>query len=178
MPTNYTGNATATQPPSPAPGLIIDPVAAMPNDGEVRNVSSILQPLKVALDWISWIRQQLAAIPTQISDALGVLSGASSTGIASSNANVAVNYAYHLNMPGTTVKMLCFRLTFAAGHSQTESTVITFSGATAFAVGGDNVVATLATMAYGAGSTTRPQIWAAVTGAPPGGLRNRKCRPD
>ena len=61
MPSAYTGNPVAAQSPSPAPSLSDDPVGNMPNDGDASNVSSILQALKVPLDWIAFLRRQVLA---------------------------------------------------------------------------------------------------------------------
>lgn len=116
--------------------------------------------------WLAWghTNAEVTTLADAAADAaIGTLSGAQATGIASSNANVTVGYAYSLRFPGSTVRMLCLRLTFAAGHSASASTVLTLSGTAAFDTGGDNAVATLGTLSYGPGATVRPQIWAAVT---------------
>jgi hypothetical protein len=64
MASNYTGNSTAAQAPSPAPTLGSDgggdPVGSMPADGDTLNVSSVLQALKVPLDWIAFFRRIIA----------------------------------------------------------------------------------------------------------------------
>lgn len=61
MPTNYTGDPTATQAPSAPPGPGIFPELAMPNDGEPLNVASLRQNEKVLADFAAW-----AASPTAI----------------------------------------------------------------------------------------------------------------
>ena len=56
MPSNYDGNPTSTQAPASAPGDAVAVKMALPVDGDLRNVSSIYQSLKVAADWIAFLR--------------------------------------------------------------------------------------------------------------------------
>ncbi len=64
MATEYTGDPTAAEAPSPAPSLGEtaggDPIGNLPADGDTLNVSSINQALKVPLDWIAFLRRVLA----------------------------------------------------------------------------------------------------------------------
>jgi hypothetical protein len=62
MPSNYTGNPTAAQPPSPAPSLGGAPILALPVAGEKRNVSSIAQSFKTLADWSAWAASSLLRI--------------------------------------------------------------------------------------------------------------------
>jgi hypothetical protein len=55
MPSNYSGNPSAAQPPSPVPNSDDVPILALPNDGEDLNVSSVIQAFKTLADWIAWI---------------------------------------------------------------------------------------------------------------------------
>jgi hypothetical protein len=54
MPTLYTGNPNATQPPSPAPGSVV--VVSIPNDGEPANVASVAQAFKVLTDYVAYLQ--------------------------------------------------------------------------------------------------------------------------
>ncbi len=60
MPTNYTGNPTATQAPASAPGPGTAPVVVIPNDGETANAASITQDFKVNADYLAWLTQVVA----------------------------------------------------------------------------------------------------------------------
>lgn len=54
--TPYTGNPTATQSPSPAPGTNVAPVVNLPQDGTALNfVQLFSQQYKVFADFIAWI---------------------------------------------------------------------------------------------------------------------------
>lgn len=59
MASQYTGNPTAAQSPSPAPSFNADPIGNLPADGDTLNVSSVNQALKVPLDWIAFLRRIL-----------------------------------------------------------------------------------------------------------------------
>ena len=61
MPSNYTGNPTATQPPCPQPNIAADIILATPSDGDTLNASSILQDLKALADWVAFLRDLLGA---------------------------------------------------------------------------------------------------------------------
>jgi hypothetical protein len=56
VPTNYTGNATNTQAPSPQPGPATVVIIATPNDAEAANAASLLQPWKALADDLAWIK--------------------------------------------------------------------------------------------------------------------------
>lgn len=66
MPSQYIGNPAASQSPSPAPSLgsdqAGDPIGSLPTDGDALNASSVLQALKVPLDWLAFLRRLLGAI--------------------------------------------------------------------------------------------------------------------
>jgi len=55
MPTNYTGNGSATQVPSPQPGPGVNPVVALVADGDTRNAASLAQEGKVLADFTAWL---------------------------------------------------------------------------------------------------------------------------
>jgi hypothetical protein len=59
MASQYTGNPTATQAPSPAPSFNADPIGNLPADGDTLNASSVAQAFKVPLDWIAFLRRIL-----------------------------------------------------------------------------------------------------------------------
>jgi hypothetical protein len=59
MPTNYTGNPTAAQAPSPAPSLDVDPIGALVTDTDAQAAASYIHPQKVALDWIAFLRREV-----------------------------------------------------------------------------------------------------------------------
>lgn len=69
MPTNYTGNALATESPSPTPALGAIPILALPVDTDPRNSASIYQPFKTLADFEAFIQQKLNGI---ISNTLSV----------------------------------------------------------------------------------------------------------
>jgi hypothetical protein len=62
MPSNYTGNPTATQAPSPAPSLDADPIGALVADADAQAAASYIHPEKVALDWIAFLRRRVREI--------------------------------------------------------------------------------------------------------------------
>ena len=55
MSTNYTGNPTATQAPSPIPGAQAFPIAVLPADGDADNAASVAQAFKVLADNIAFL---------------------------------------------------------------------------------------------------------------------------
>lgn len=60
MSTTYTGDRTATEAPSPAPGLDVSPQVVIPADGvDDVNAASIAQALKVPADFIDWITHHM-----------------------------------------------------------------------------------------------------------------------
>jgi hypothetical protein len=60
MPTSYSGDPTASETPSPAPGPGAVPITKIPIDGEALNASSISQALKTLADFSAWL-----ALPDQ-----------------------------------------------------------------------------------------------------------------
>ena len=56
MPSNYTGNATATQAPAATPAYGVAPIVVIPADGEALNVASIAQAFKAAADYIAYLQ--------------------------------------------------------------------------------------------------------------------------
>ena len=62
MPSSYSGNPTAQQSPGDVPGPSSNMVLALPNDGEARNVASILQPFKELADWFTWLKNLVTPI--------------------------------------------------------------------------------------------------------------------
>jgi hypothetical protein len=60
MASNYTGNPTASQTPSPNPGFGAAPILHLPVDGEPLNVASIYQGLKALADWTAWLTVALS----------------------------------------------------------------------------------------------------------------------
>lgn len=63
MPSNYTGNPTATQAPSPQPGPGVVAVAVLPVDGDPRNAASVAQSLKMLTDGVTYLNGRDAATP-------------------------------------------------------------------------------------------------------------------
>lgn len=55
MPTNFSGNPTAAESPSPAPSEGGIPIASLPVDADAFNSASVYQMVKVAMDWIAFI---------------------------------------------------------------------------------------------------------------------------
>jgi hypothetical protein len=68
MPSNYTGNPTATQAPSPAPSLDADPIGALVADADAQAAASYIHPEKVALDWIAFLRREVRKITGTLVD--------------------------------------------------------------------------------------------------------------
>ncbi len=62
MPTNHTGNATATQAPSPPPTPGAAPIGSLPVDGDPDNAASVAQAFKVCLDFIAWLFSPRAVV--------------------------------------------------------------------------------------------------------------------
>lgn len=59
MPSNYTGNPTSAQSPSPAPSINNDIIVALPVDADALNSASIYQPLKAAADNDAYLKRRL-----------------------------------------------------------------------------------------------------------------------
>jgi hypothetical protein len=66
MPTNYTGNPTATQPPAAAPAPGVLPILVLPADGDPANAASVAQAYKVLADYVANIQRQ--ALGTMFGD--------------------------------------------------------------------------------------------------------------
>jgi hypothetical protein len=60
MSTNYTGNKTATQSPSPTPNPAITPIVTLPADGDPLNAASVAQALKALADLADWLTKPQA----------------------------------------------------------------------------------------------------------------------
>lgn len=60
MPTDYTGDKTATEAPAAPPALGVAPITRIPNDGEAANVASILQEIKVLADYVAFLTDRPA----------------------------------------------------------------------------------------------------------------------
>ncbi len=60
MPTNYTGNPSATQAPAPTPAAGSPPILALPVDGDALDVASIYQAHKAAADFIAFLQSPFA----------------------------------------------------------------------------------------------------------------------
>lgn len=54
MPSNYTGNPTATQAPGPQPALGALPIASLPIDGDALTAASVAQSFKESLDFAAF----------------------------------------------------------------------------------------------------------------------------
>jgi hypothetical protein len=61
MPSNYTGNPSATQAPSPTPDAGSPPIVQTPSDGEPANAASVTQMVKVPADFIAWMQSPFPA---------------------------------------------------------------------------------------------------------------------
>lgn len=55
MPTNYTGDPTATQSPSPQPGASQVPIASLPADGDDLDAASVAQDFKTLADFVAFL---------------------------------------------------------------------------------------------------------------------------
>ena len=62
MPSNYSGNPGSQQAPGDVPGPDSNMILALPNDGELHNVSSILQPFKELADWFVWLKNLVTPV--------------------------------------------------------------------------------------------------------------------
>ena len=65
MSSNYTGDETATQSPSPPPGPDVAPIVVLPSDGDADNAASVAQAFKVLADFIAWLVAPFANIANQ-----------------------------------------------------------------------------------------------------------------
>lgn len=66
MSSTYTGNPTAAEAPSSAPGLNVVPLATMPSSGDALTVASVAQRIKVALDGVTWTWDTTIGLIAQI----------------------------------------------------------------------------------------------------------------
>ena len=55
MASNYTGNPTAAQSPSSAPGPGVAPIISIPAGTDVRTIESITQEMKCLADYVAWL---------------------------------------------------------------------------------------------------------------------------
>lgn len=59
MASQYTGDPTATQAPSPTPGMGVYPIGNLPVDGDTLNASAFAQAYKVCLDYIAFLQSKM-----------------------------------------------------------------------------------------------------------------------
>lgn len=103
--------------------------------------------------WAAWghtddeVTSLASEVAANIADVkIGTLSGELAAGtITSSNVNCTVSYQYAVRSPGSTVKQIFCRLTFADSMGTTFGTTLTLSGAAEFGTGADNALACNAT---------------------------------
>lgn len=108
--------------------------------------------------WLRWGHTD-ADVDGRIDSKLGTLSAAAPGGtISSSNESSYTAYGNVVRLPGSTIKLVLFRLTFSPSDS--FLTTVTLSGACAFATGADNVVVSSATAL-----ASTSNVHAVVTGA-------------
>lgn len=121
--------------------------------------------------WTAWghtdddVTSIASEVAGNVADAkIGTLSGELTTGtITSSNANCEVSYMWAARSPGTDVKQVFCRLTFADALGTQFGTTLTFSGGAAFDTGADNSIACNATEVP-VGSPPATTVRARVTG--------------
>jgi len=63
MATQYPGDRSAVQMPASIPNDGVTPIAVVPDDGDDLNVSSVLQSLKVAMDFIDYCTHRFETFP-------------------------------------------------------------------------------------------------------------------
>ena len=63
MSSNYSGNPTATQAPSPQPAQGITPIAQLPSDGDSLNAASVAQAFKMLTDLGAYLTKNAAILP-------------------------------------------------------------------------------------------------------------------
>lgn len=63
MATQYTGDRTALEIPASIPDDGVSPIAVVPEDGDDLNASSVLQPFKVAMDFIDYCTHRFTTFP-------------------------------------------------------------------------------------------------------------------
>ncbi len=68
MATNYTGNPTATEAPSAAPGGGVYPIVVIPDDGDALNAASVAQGYKVLADFSARQMDQVSSYSFSVSD--------------------------------------------------------------------------------------------------------------
>lgn len=62
MATQYQGDMTATQAPSPLPSFTEAPIGNLPADGDTLNASSVIQDFKACLDYLDFLRVKLKTV--------------------------------------------------------------------------------------------------------------------
>jgi len=138
------------------------------------------------LNWldnaVQWVLEQGYAVASEVATDLSDLHSAitdetsdavdAAIGDVSSEAPVntltpddgTIGYTYTTRFPGSAVKCHYFRLTFASGGGPIRTAEITLSGASAFAVGADNVIVSSGWDIKGPADTARPDVRGYVTG--------------
>lgn len=66
MSSNYTGNASATQSPSPAPSSGNPPVLVLPSDGDAVNAAAFAQAYKALADYVAYLQSNQIPLATRI----------------------------------------------------------------------------------------------------------------
>lgn len=80
MPSNYTGNSSAVEAPSAAPGANVAPIVSIPSDTtDDMDTGSIAQAFKVLADFITWCTKVLGGTLTGKALALDGTGGAAAT---------------------------------------------------------------------------------------------------
>lgn len=67
MASNYTGNGSANEPPSPSPGPGVRPIISIPAGTDVRTIESITQEMKTAVDFIAYQQDSVQLAPPSFS---------------------------------------------------------------------------------------------------------------
>jgi hypothetical protein len=62
MSSDYTGDPTATQAPSPPPGRAVEPIVRRPTDGDALSAASVEQDFKVLADFAAWLTNHAAIL--------------------------------------------------------------------------------------------------------------------
>lgn len=116
MSSNYTGDPIATQAPSPAPSFgdttQTDPVGILPADGDDLNASSIIQGIKVSLDWIAFFRRAFHGW-TDIASDVSASAGSGVTGVLRSVGDMKIAI---LGVTGVAYNAGAFTVTVAGSH--------------------------------------------------------------
>lgn len=154
MPSQYTGNPTATQSPASAPGDAVDVILNLPVDGDTPNASSVYQMVKVLADWTAWFRDNRKTVFD--TTASGIT--ASGTGAGS----ISYHNSQTLTSGATTRKTVRFTvsITLTAGAAVIG---IALASPHAFATGAETVQATIAL--WSGGAPAGPALYARATAA-------------